>query len=138
MCDAFNFGICYSILQYRQGTNKMNLISANSILFTQAELSLSTIMKKCKAIVFTLNSLYLDQNIKQFYLQIMSQYFFYLHRNLILTRESTDLISRQNAALPDTLSRNTPPELLTWKTTVEIRQNINFSRKRQNITTFRM
>ena len=32
----------------------------------------------------------------------------------------------KNLALPDTLSRNTPPELLKRKTTVEIPQNINF------------
>ena len=32
----------------------------------------------------------------------------------------------KNLALPDTLSRNTPPELLTRTTTVEIPQNIKF------------
>ena len=32
----------------------------------------------------------------------------------------------KNLALPDTLSRNTPPELLTQKTTVELAQNIKF------------
>ena len=32
----------------------------------------------------------------------------------------------KNLALPDTLSRNTPPELLTRKTTVEKPQNIKF------------
>ena len=32
----------------------------------------------------------------------------------------------KNLALPDTLSRNTPLELLTRKTTVEIQQNIKF------------
>ena len=32
----------------------------------------------------------------------------------------------KNLALPDTLSRNTPPELLARKTTVEIPQNIKF------------
>ena len=32
----------------------------------------------------------------------------------------------KNLALPDTLSRKTPPELLTRKTTVEIPQNIRF------------
>ena len=32
----------------------------------------------------------------------------------------------KNLALPDTLSRNTPPNLLTGKTTVEIPQNIKF------------
>ena len=34
------------------------------------------------------------------------------------------LTAGQNLALPDTLSRNTPPELLTEKTTVEIPQNL--------------
>ena len=32
----------------------------------------------------------------------------------------------KNLAQPDTLGRNTPPELLKRKTTVEIPQNINF------------
>ena len=32
----------------------------------------------------------------------------------------------KNLALPDTLSRNMPPELLTRKTTVETPQNIQF------------
>ena len=32
----------------------------------------------------------------------------------------------KNLALPDTLSKNTPPELLTRKTTVEIPQNFKF------------
>ena len=32
----------------------------------------------------------------------------------------------KNLALPDTLKRHTPPELLTRKTTVEIPQNIKF------------
>ena len=32
----------------------------------------------------------------------------------------------KNLALPDTISRNTPPELLTRKTTVEILQNFKF------------
>ena len=34
--------------------------------------------------------------------------------------------SRKNLALPDTLSRNTPPELLTRKPTVKIPKNIKF------------
>ena len=34
--------------------------------------------------------------------------------------------AEKNLALPDTLSRNTPLELLTRKTTVEIPQNIKF------------
>ena len=49
MCDASNFGI-----GAHNGTTKMNLISANSRLFTQAELRLSTFMRECKAITYTL------------------------------------------------------------------------------------
>ena len=41
----------YNILS---GTNKMNLISANSRLFTQAELRLSNLMRECAAIIYTL------------------------------------------------------------------------------------
>ena len=36
------------------------------------------------------------------------------------------LTAGKNLALPDTLSRNTPPELLTRKATVEIQQNSKF------------
>ena len=36
MCNASNFGIGAAFLQSHSGTNKMNLISANSRLFTQA------------------------------------------------------------------------------------------------------
>ena len=53
MCDASNFGIGAALLQFHNGTNKMNLSSANSRLFTQAELRLSTIMRECSAIIFT-------------------------------------------------------------------------------------
>ena len=35
MCDASNFGIGAALLQSHKGTNKINLISANSRLFTQ-------------------------------------------------------------------------------------------------------
>ena len=54
MCDASNFGIGAALLQSYNGTNKMNLISANSRLFTQAELRLSTLMRECTAIIYTL------------------------------------------------------------------------------------
>ena len=54
MCDASNFGIGAALLQSHSETNKMNLISAKSRLFTQAELRLSTLMRECTAIVNTL------------------------------------------------------------------------------------
>ena len=40
-CDASDFDIGAALLQSHSGINKMNLISANSRLFTQAELRLS-------------------------------------------------------------------------------------------------
>ena len=54
MCDATNFGIGAAFLQSQNGTNKMNLISANSRLLTQAELRLSTLMRECTTIIYTL------------------------------------------------------------------------------------
>ena len=45
MCDASNFGIGAALLQSNNGTNKMTLLLANSRLFTQAELRLSTLMR---------------------------------------------------------------------------------------------
>ena len=39
---------------YKKGSSKMNLISANSGLFTQAELRLSTLMRDCTAIIYIL------------------------------------------------------------------------------------
>ena len=54
MCDASSFGIGAALLQSHSGINKMNLISANSRLFTQAELRLSTLMRECTAIIHTL------------------------------------------------------------------------------------
>ena len=54
MCNVLNFGIGAALLQSHSGTNKMNLISANSRLFTQAELRLSTLMRECTAKIYTL------------------------------------------------------------------------------------
>ena len=54
ICDASNFGIGAALLQSHSGTNKMNLISANSRPFTQAELRLSALMRECTAIIHTL------------------------------------------------------------------------------------
>ena len=48
------FGIGAALLQSHKGTNKMNLISANSRLLTQAELRFSTLMRECTAIIYTL------------------------------------------------------------------------------------
>ena len=44
MCDASNFGVGVALLQSHNGTSKRNLISANSRLFTQAELAMCDAM----------------------------------------------------------------------------------------------
>ena len=54
MCDASIFGIGAALLQSHNGTKKMNLISANSRIFTHAELRLSSLMRECTAITYTL------------------------------------------------------------------------------------
>ena len=126
------FGIVTALLQSHNGTNKMNLLSANSRIFTQAELRISTFMRECTAIQYTLT--------KYEFLILRSKHptiLFTDHKSIIFlfTRKSNpnhrvyrfQLIlmklpnlhivwtAGKNLALPDTLSRNTPPELQTRK-----------------------
>ena len=43
-----------AFLQSLEGKNKTNLVSASSRLFTQAKVRLSTLMRECTAIIYTL------------------------------------------------------------------------------------
>ena len=83
----------------------------------------------------------MDQNTQQFYSQIIKPIIFLFtqksnpnHRvyrfQLILMKFPNLHIVWTAGTLPDTLSRNTPPELLTLKTTVEIPKKKVLSRKR--------
>ena len=141
MCDASNFGFGAALLQSHSGTNKMNLISANSRLFTQAELRLSTLMRECTAIIYTLAEyeflilgskhptvLFTDHEPIIFIFTQKSKPNHGVYRFQLILMKFPNLhivwTAGKNLALPDTLSRNTPPELLTRKTTVEIPKNI--------------
>ena len=143
MCDASNFGIGAALLQSHNGTNKMNLISANSRLFTQAELRLSTLMRECTAIIYTLTEyeflilgskhptvLFTDHKPIIFLFTQKSNPNHRVYRFQLILMKFPNLhivwTAGRNLALPDTLSRNTPPELLTRKTTVEIPKNKKF------------
>ena len=85
MCDASNFGIGAALRQSHSGTNKMNLISANSRLFTQAKLRLSTLMRECTAIIYTLTEYEFlilgSKHPLQFYSQTINQLYFFSHKN---------------------------------------------------------
>ena len=143
MCDASNFGIGAALLQSHNGTNKRNLISANSRLFTQAELRLSALLRECTAIIYTLTEyeflilgskhptvLFTDHKPIIFLFTQKSNPNHRIYRFQLILMKFPNLhivwTAGINLALPDTLSRNTPPELLTQKTTVETPQNINF------------
>ena len=52
--DASNTGIGAALLQQHPTENKMNLISANSRLFTTIEMRLSTLFRKCSSKIFAL------------------------------------------------------------------------------------
>ena len=54
-CNASYFGTGAALLQSHNGTNKINLISANSRLFTQAEFRFSTLMRESIIYTFTEN-----------------------------------------------------------------------------------
>ena len=58
--DASNFGIGAAFLQSHNGTNKMNLISANSRLFTKSEIRLYNLMRECTAIMYIFTDLLTD------------------------------------------------------------------------------
>ena len=148
MCDASDFGIGAALLQSHSGTSKMNLISANSRLFTPAELRLSTLMRECTAIIYTLTEyefpilvskhptvLFTDHKPIKFLSTQKSNPNHKVYRFQLFLMKFPNLhvvwTAEKNLALPDTLSRNTPPELLTRKTTVEIpKKNQILSRER--------
>ena len=143
MCEALNFGIGAALLQSHNGTNKMSPISANSRFFTQAELRLSTLMTECTAIRYTLTEyeflihglqhptvLFTDNKPILFLFTQKSNPNHRVYRFQLNLLKFPNLhivwTAGKNLALPDTLSRNTPSELLTRKTTVEIPQNDKF------------
>ena len=71
----------------------MNLISANSRLFTQAELRLSTLMRECTAIIYTLTEyefLILGSKHPTVLFTDHKPIIFFSHRNLTQTTEFTD------------------------------------------------
>ena len=137
MCDASNFGIGAALLQSHNGTNKMNHISANSRLFTQAELRFSTLMREFTAMIYTLTEyeflilgskhptvLFTDHKpiIFLFTQKSNPNHRVYRFQLILMKFPNSHIVwtAGKNLALPDTLSGNTPPELLTRKTTVEI------------------
>ena len=143
MCDASNFSIGAALLKSHSGTNKMNVISANSRLLTQAELQHSTLIRECTAIIYTLTEyefliigskhptvLFTDHKPFIFLFTQKSNPNHRVYRFQLILMKFPNLhivwTAGKNLALPDTLSRNTPPELFTRKTTVEIPQNIKF------------
>ena len=121
----------------------MNLISANFRLFTQAELRLSTLLRECTAIIYTLTEyeflilvskqptvLFTDHKPIIFLFTQKSNTNYRVYRFQLILMKVLNLYiiwtAGKNLALPDNLSRKTPPELRTQKTTVEIPQNIKF------------
>ena len=143
MCNASNFGIGAALLQSHSETNKINLISAISRVFTQAKLRLSTLMRECTAIIYTLTEyeflilgskhptvLFTDHKPIIFFFTEKSNPNHRVYRFQLILIIFPNLhivwVAGKNLALPDTLSRNMPLELLTRQTTVKIPKNIKF------------
>ena len=121
----------------------MNLISANSRHFTQAELRLSTFMRECTAINYILTEyeflilgsihptvLFTDRKPMNFLFTQKSNPNYRVYRIQLILIKFLNLqkvwTAGKTLALPEKLSRNTPPELLTRKTTEEISQSFQF------------
>ena len=93
ICDDSNFDIGAALLQSHSERNKMNLISANYRLFTQAELRLSALMRECTAIIYTLTEdefLRLGSKHPTVLITDQKPIIFLLHKNQIQTIEFTD------------------------------------------------
>ena len=110
---------------------------------TQAELRLSTLMRECTVIIYTLTEyeflilgskhstvLFTDHKPIIFLFIQKSNTIHRVYRFQLILMKFRNLhigwTAGKNLALPDTLSRNTRLDLLTRKTTVEIPQNIKF------------
>ena len=132
MCDTSNFGIGAALLQSHKRTNKMNLISAKSRLLTQAELRLSTLMRECTAIIYTLTEyeflirgskhpavLFTDHKLIIFPFTQNSNPNHRVYRFQLNLMKCPNLhivwTAGKICVLRDTLSRNTPPDLITRK-----------------------
>ena len=143
LCHVRRLNFCFgaALLQSHSGTNKTNLISANSRLFTKAELRLSTLMRECTAIIYTLTEyeslifgskhptvLFTDHKPMIFLFTQKSNSNYRVYRFQLILMKLANLhikwTARKNLALPDTISRNTPAELLKRRTTAEIPQNV--------------
>ena len=93
MGNASNFGIGAALLQSHSGINKMNLISASSRLFTQAELRLSTLMRESTALKYTLTEyeiLILGSKHPTVLFTDHKSIIFFSHKNQIPTTEFID------------------------------------------------
>ena len=127
--------------------NKQNEFYLNKLRnFTQAELRLSTFitfMRECTAMKYTLTEsqflilgskhptvLFTDHKTIIFLFTQKSNPNHRVYRFQLMLVKFPNLnivwTGGKNLALPDTLSRNTPLELVIRKTTVEITQNIKF------------
>ena len=110
----------------------MNLMSANLRIFTQAELKFSTLMRECSATIHTLTEcdflilrskhatiLFTDHTPKTFLFTQEPKPNHQIYRIQLILMKFSNLhivwTARNIFALPDTLSRITPPELLTRK-----------------------
>ena len=143
--DASNTEIGAALLQQHPTENKMNLISANSRLFTPIEMRLSTIIRECSAIIFALTEYEFLLTRSKHPILLFSDYkpiiYLFTQKNkpnhrvyrfqLILMKfPNLHFIwtEGKNLALPDLLSRAINEEQFT-KTrdiTVEIPENIKF------------
>ena len=114
-----------------------------NLLLTQTELRLSTLMRECTAIIYTLleyeililgskhPTLFFTDHKPIIYLfkqKSNSNHRVYSFHLILMKFANLDIVwtARTNLALPDTLSRKIPPKIINKETTVKIPQNIKF------------
>ena len=143
LTDASNTGIGAALLQQHPTENEMNLILANSRLFTPIERRLSTLIRECTAMIFALTEyeflltgsnhpiiLFSDHKpiIYLFIQKNKSNQRVYRSQLILMKFPNLHIIwaEEKNLALPDLLSRTINEEQFTRTrvSTVEIPENI--------------
>ena len=122
LCDNSNYGIGAALLQ-KNRFGKMELVSANSRLFSTTELRLSTILRECSAIIYALSEheflnrgskhpiiLYTDHKpiLFLFIQQNKSNHRVYKFQLTLMKFPNLHIVwtERKNLSLPDLLNRS--------------------------------
>ena len=130
LCDASNYGIGAALLQKNQ-FGRMELVSANSRLFSTTELRLSTILRECSAIIYALSEFeFLIQGSKHpiIFTLTINQFYSNSHKRINQTTEFTNFFINSNGISKLTHSLDGRKKPFTSRSTKSLTDDYNTRR----------